>query len=70
MQTIKINTPYIKLGQVLKLADLIRSGGEEKVFLLTNEIYVNSEKENRRGRKLYPKDQIKIGKEIYEITCD
>ena len=70
MQKIKINTPYIKLGQFLKLADLIRSGGEEKVFLLTNEIYVNSEKENRRGRKLYPKDQIKIGKEIYEITCD
>lgn len=70
MQTIQINTPYIKLGQFLKFINLISNGSEEKLFLLTNVVYVNDEKENRRGRKLYPGDQIKIADETYELVCD
>jgi ribosome-associated protein len=70
MQTAKINTPYIKLGQFLKFVNIISNGSEEKIFLLTNEIYVNEIKENRRGRKLYPGDKILVQGETYEIVCE
>lgn len=67
MEKIKIYTPYIKLGQFLKLIDAVSSGGQEKIFLLTKIIKVNGEKENRRGRKLVIGDKIDIEGKGYEI---
>lgn len=62
---IKINTEYITLGQVLKLADFIQTGGEAKFAVKQLKITVNGEKEDRRGRKLYDGDKALIeGKEI------
>lgn len=49
---ISITTEYITLGQFLKLADIIESGGEAKGFLLQNEVIVDGTPDNRRGRKL------------------
>jgi len=60
MKTVKINTEYITLQQLLKMEDFISSGGESKYFLSENDCYVNNEKENRRGRKLYPDYVVKI----------
>lgn len=59
-EKIIINTEYITLGQFLKLVNLINTGGMAKWFLLEHEVYVNGEKEERRGRKLYPGDTINI----------
>ena len=67
MKKVEITTPYIKLGQMLKLVDLISTGGEEKVFIATNRIYVNGELEDRRGRKLYENDTVKVGNEEFVI---
>ncbi len=67
MKEVKIITPYIKLGQFLKLANLIDTGGQEKSFLLSKIILVNNEKENRRGRKLYPLDIVKVEDEEFKI---
>ena len=41
MKKVEIYTEYIKLEQFLKLADVVSTGGEAKLFLLTNEIFVN-----------------------------
>lgn len=61
----ELNTEYITLGQLLKMADFISSGGEAKFMVKQLDISVNGEKENRRGRKLYPNDVIVIeGKKI------
>ncbi|EEM93199.1 S4 domain-containing protein YaaA [Bacillus thuringiensis] len=60
MKRIKISTEYITLGQFLKLADIIDTGGAVKWFLQEYEVYVNNELENRRGRKLYANDIIEI----------
>lgn len=60
METIKINTEYITLQQFLKMTNIISSGGEAKYYLAENEVYVNNELENRRGRKLYPDYKIKV----------
>ena len=64
---VKIETDFITLGQFLKLADWIQSGGQAKIAVKELDIFVNGEKENRRGRKLYENDEIKINGEIYII---
>jgi len=57
---IKIDTEYITLGQFLKLADIIQSGGMAKWFLSEHEVFVNGEQDQRRGRKLRSGDKIEI----------
>lgn len=58
--SVKIDTEYITLGQLLKMVDVIQSGGQAKFFLEDIPVWVNAERENRRGKKLYPGDQVKI----------
>ena len=61
---IKIDSEFITLGQFLKFADIIQSGGEAKLFLSQNNVYVDDELDTRRGRKLRPGNKIVIlGKE-------
>lgn len=67
MKKILIHTEYIELQNVLKKSGIIFTGGEAKIFLKENVVYVNGEQENRRGRKLYPGDQVKVNNEIYLI---
>lgn len=54
METVKIHTDYITLGQLLKYCSIIFSGAMAKDYLATNLVLVDGEKEDRRGRKLYP----------------
>lgn len=68
MNYVQITTPYITLGQLLKYTNVISSGGETKFFLAENNIVVNDDFDNRRGRKLYPGDIIKINeKQVFQI---
>lgn len=68
VKEIKINTEYIKLDQFLKLSDLVGSGGEARFYIAQNTIYVNDERETRRGRKLFNGDIISINNEDYIIV--
>ena len=58
---------YITLNVLLKITGLISTGGEAKFFLANNDVFVNGEKENRRGRKLYREDVIKTNKDEFVI---
>jgi ribosome-associated protein len=42
----------IKLDQFLKLAGVVRSGGEAKIVIQSGQVTVNGHVETRRGRKL------------------
>lgn len=64
----KITTEFITLQQFLKMNDLISSGGEAKYFVRENTILVNGETENRRGRKLYPGDEVTVNGKKYRIS--
>lgn len=68
MKQIKIRTEYLELKNLLKITNIIQTGGEAKYYLAENKVLVNGMEENRRGRKLFPGDQIVIGKETYLIT--
>jgi ribosome-associated protein len=70
MKEIKINTEFITLGQFLKYINLIGSGAQAKEFLIENMVTVNTERESRRGRKLYPGYQVKIQDQEYLIGSD
>ncbi len=59
-EEIKIDTEYITLGQFLKLADVIQSGGMAKWFLSEHDVFINGEQDQRRGRKLRSGDQVAI----------
>jgi ribosome-associated protein len=60
MKKIKIDTEYITLGQFLKVADIISTGGMAKWFLSEYEIIINGEQDQRRGRKLRAGDKVEI----------
>ena len=64
----KITTEFITLQQFLKMNDLIFSGGEAKYFVKENRILVNGETEDRRGRKLYPGDEVSVNGKKYRIS--
>ena len=64
---ITIFTDYITLGQFLKLADIIESGGEAKMFLAQNRVVIDGEEDNRRGRKLRGGEIVEILGQKYEI---
>lgn len=67
MEEKKISTEYITLGQFLKFANIIETGGREKEFLKTNVVLVNSIEENRRGRKLYRGDVVEVNNNSFKI---
>lgn len=67
MEKFKIKGPYITLGQFVKAINLVSSGGMEKAFLQEATIIYNGEKENRRGKKIYPKDRVIINGTPYEF---
>ncbi|MEY8442152.1 S4 domain-containing protein YaaA [Lactobacillaceae bacterium 24-114] len=59
-KTIKIDRPFITLGQLLKEEGIIPTGGAAKWFLSEHSVRINDELEDRRGRKLYPEDVVII----------
>lgn len=67
MKDVKISTEFIRLGQLVKLLDLVDTGGQVIVYLLSNEILVNGVDEKRRGKKLYPNDVVTLDGEEYRI---
>ncbi len=51
----------IRLGQLLKLADLVDTGADAKGVLTAGLVRVNGEVETRRGRQLLAGDLVELG---------
>jgi ribosome-associated protein len=58
---VPIRGAMIRLGQLLKLADVVSDGGEAKALLAEGLVSVNGEAEDRRGRQLHPGDVVRVG---------
>jgi ribosome-associated protein len=58
---VPIRGDVIRLGELLKLAGVVESGGEAKAMLASTEVLVNGEPESRRGRQLHPGDEVRAG---------
>ena len=62
MRTIELRRgeDTIRLGQLLKLVDAVPTGAQVKDVLLSGEVRVNGETEERRGRQLHRGDVVTV----------
>lgn len=70
MVEIKIYSEPITLGQFVKFLGLIYSGGEVKIFLEENDVFVNNVPEKRRGKKLFSGDLVQINDQKYVLKVE
>lgn len=68
VQDVAIRGDMIRLGQLLKLADVVDGGGEAKALLATGTVAVNGEPEERRGRQLHPGDVVRVGEDELRVV--
>lgn len=61
MDRIEIRDDSIRLGQFLKLANLIDTGADAKLVIADGLVSVNDEVEARRGRQLHDGDVVELG---------
>ncbi|GAB4248108.1 MAG: hypothetical protein Kow00129_08800 [Thermoleophilia bacterium] len=59
-EAIRVEGP-ITVGQLLKLAGLVSTGGEAKLLIMSGEVLVNGVVETRRGRRLARGDVVEVG---------
>ena len=67
MEKIEISGKIIRLGQFLKMAVLVETGGEAKVRIQGGEVLVNNEVETRRGRQLQHLDVVEIAGQTAQV---
>lgn len=60
MKKIKINTEFIKLQQILKLAGVVGQGSDAKILIENGQIKVNAEPVIQRGKKIYVGDIVQV----------
>ncbi len=68
MREIEIGSEHITLAQLLKLADLVDSGGGARRFLAETPVRVNGELDARRGRKLRAGDVVEAAGQSIRVT--
>lgn len=67
MQNIRIYTDYIKLGDLLKFAALVETGGEAKDLIQGGQVLLNGEVCTMRGKKCVPGDVVTLDEESVTI---
>lgn len=66
-ETIKIETPFIRLDALLKFAGAVETGGEAKMIIQDGGVKVNGEACTMRGKKLYPGDRAELDGRVYLV---
>lgn len=65
---VPIRDESIRLGQFLKLADLVDTGADAKALIVAGEVLVNGEVDRRRGWQLVPGDVVTVGERQARVT--
>jgi ribosome-associated protein len=68
VREISVGPAGIRLGQLLKLANLVDSGGEVRSLLAEGGVMVNGAVETRRGAQLRPGDVVALGEAQVRVT--
>ncbi len=65
---VPIRDESIRLGQFLKLANLVESGAEAKPLIVSGLVQVNGEVETRRGRQLVLGDVVSLAGQAARVS--
>ena len=65
-----MHEPTIRLGQFLKLAGFVATGGEAKRVIQSGEVLVNDQVETRRKRQLRDGDAVTVGDETIVVEFE
>lgn len=69
MERIQIDTEFIRLDALLKLAGAVGTGGQAKLVIQDGQVLVNGETCTMRGKKLRPGDTASFEGVTYEVTA-
>lgn len=67
MKNIKIDTEFIKLGQLLKMAGTADSGVHAKILILNGDVKLNGTVELQRGKKVQKGDVVEALGHSYKV---
>jgi ribosome-associated protein len=70
MDEVPIRDETIRLGQFLKLANLIDSGSDAKELMIQGAVTVNGAVETRRGRQLVKGDVVALAGQQARVVAD
>ncbi|MDQ0029131.1 RNA-binding S4 domain-containing protein [Arthrobacter bambusae] len=70
IQEIPIRDDMIRLGQLLKLANLVEDGVEATELIKNGLVKVNGEIDERRGRQLHAGDTVTVNGQTVRITTE
>lgn len=65
---LEIRDEVIRLGQALKLANLVEDGADARVVIEAGLVQVNGDPETRRGRQLHHGDVIEYSGEAVKVV--
>lgn len=65
--TYTLTEPYIELHKLIKLLDLVDTGGQAKLLIENNQVFRNGEIETRKRAKITKGDKITIGDVVIEV---
>jgi ribosome-associated protein len=68
VEEMQVGTDGIRLGQLLKLAGMVDTGGAAKAVLEAGEVTVNGRPETRRGAQLKPGDVVAVHGQRVRLT--
>jgi len=68
VRDVPISEPMIRLGQFLKLADLVETGSDAKPLLAAGDVRVNGEVVTERGRQLHRGDVVALGSDEARVA--
>ena len=70
MKKIFINKEPVELFKVLKFEGLVASGGEAKMVIAEGMVFVNSEVETRKRKKMVAGDKVEFAGEHYILDLE
>ena len=69
METVTIQTEFIKLDSFLNFCGACGTGGEAKMAIAEGDVLVNGEVCTMRGKKLYAGDTVTLDGESWKVAA-
>ncbi|MDD5716502.1 MAG: RNA-binding S4 domain-containing protein [Sulfuricurvum sp.] len=65
--TYTLTEPYIELHKLIKLLDLVDTGGQAKMLIENNHVFRNGKIETRKRAKITKGEKITIGDVVIDV---